>query len=282
MRFNKNAFWIASWVINFTVSMSLSKMLSKEIHGFTLLFIRYFFGFSFFLPIALSNISFQKIFKTSKIIIHLIRAFCVLLATFFTYLGYRNLPLPFATTIGFSSPLITTVLAVIFLSEKINYQKVIAILLGYSGILIILNPKSDNFNWYALSCILANLFASISVIISKDLTKSENSFTILIYPLFISFIVSGFIAPFFWITPSLKDIVIISLMGFFATFSQFSYIKALKVFDASYVAPFEYTRILLAIPIGYIFFNEVVDLYTLIGGLMIIIGIYVLAKANKI
>lgn len=279
----KYSFWIFSWIVGFTFAMSIAKLLSKDLHGFILLFVRYFFGVMFLTPVILSNLPLTKILKSNKIALHILRGVFVCLATGCTYAAYRNIALPMATCIGFTAPLITSVLALLFLSEKLNKKKVIALLLGYGGVFVMFNPKGCyTFNIFILMAVLANLFASSASILSKYLTKTESSFTILLYPSLIGLIIASALMPFFWVTPDLKDLLLLAVIGFLGTLSQFSYIKALSFYEASYIAPLEYTRLILAIIIGYFCFDEVMEWQAIAGAVLIIVGTFVLIKKEKI
>ena len=93
-------------------------------------------------------------------------------------------------------------------------------------------------------------------------------------------ILSGALASFNWTLPETNDLILIFIMGGLATFSQFSYIKALRFGKTSMVAPFEYARLVLAIPIGLMFFGEHPEWTTLVGAVVIILANVYIAKKS--
>ena len=100
---------------------------------------------------------------------------------FCTYFSYRNLSLSVATSIGFTTPLISTFLALLFLKESITIRKIAALVIGYSGILFIAQPKFSQNGMFILVALLANITSSLSLVCAKTLTKRESPFQVLFY-----------------------------------------------------------------------------------------------------
>ncbi len=275
-------FWIMGTNICFTSAMALSKTLSAEVSNLVLLAVRYFFG-SLLLASIVTVQKQQKvseIFNTQKPLWQMLRVGLVLLATGLTYFAYRNLSLPIATSVGFSGPLFTSIFAVIFLSEKLNREKIISLILGYIGVIIIVRPDASSgiVLLAFLAALGANASAALAIVSAKFLTRSDSPFTIQSYSTFATFFVALILSLFVWKTPGVADILCLAGMGVLGTLGQLFYLRAIKLVDASFVSPFEYVRLLLALPIGYFFFNETIDFVACFGVLFIIIGTYRLIK----
>ncbi|MBM3469145.1 MAG: DMT family transporter [Alphaproteobacteria bacterium] len=270
--------WIFGGIASFTTAVSLSKVLSPNIPTLVILFMRSAFGLFFITPLlfkeGLSSL------KTARPLLNGLRVIFTCVALFCTYYAYRNLPLPIASTLGFTEPLFLLLLSWALLGEHINLVKWVSVICGYLGVLLIAKPgisPIDNAMYVAL---FANLLASLSVICLKKLSNTESNSTLLFYTNFVTFIISSVLAAFVWETPELTEIFILLLIGFFGISYQFCYIRAVRLSSVSFLAPFQYIRLIMAIGIGLIFFNEIPDLWVFMGAGIIILSTYVVGRMS--
>ncbi len=265
------------WGLTFTFSMSLAKCISADIPSSVIVFLRCFFGFIVFLPFAASAVKTQgiRILKVQQPLVYCLRVILVSLAMGCTYYAYRNLPIATASAIGFSSPLFTTVLGILFLKNRINLKQGLSILAGYMGVLVIVGPFSFALHSAETIAILANLLASCAIILLKKLSDTESNITILFYTNIATVLLSGIFAVFMWQSPSWGDAGLLLLIGISSTFSQLLYTQALRIAEPYFVAPFEYNRLLFAVLSGYYFFDESPSPLVFIGaGLIIASNLY--------
>lgn len=266
------------WALSFSAAMSIAKTLSPEVDSVIVLFMRYFFGLVFFSPFV-----FQAGFKgfvTSRPLLHLIRVLCVGAAMACTYYAYRHLPLALATSIGMTGPLFTTVLSLLFLRDSVSLSKWGLILFGYLGVLVMVRPHEmpSGIGIGVGIEILANVFAALSIICVKVLSRTESTLTIMLYANTATTFIAGLIAFSVWKMPSESDVLALVLIGGLGVFSQYCSVSSLKHANPSYLAPFEYTRLCFAVPVGYLFFQEIPTLWVYCGSLMIIIATYGLTR----
>ena len=252
----------------FTTGMSLAKLLDPSVKGAVLVFFRCLFGLILFLPFLLKEGGDNL--KTKRPYLHVLRAVFSCSAIACTYYGYRNLPLAMATSIGFTAPLMITALAILVLKEVVTIKKWVLIIIGYAGVLVIVHPSNFVFNNAVYILLLANLFASSSVICGKKLTATESTNSMMFYVNVISTLLSGGAAYFLWITPSAHDLIVLIFLGLMGVTGQFCYIRSLQNANPSFLAPFEYSRLIIAIPVGFVLFNELPTPWTLLGGGIII------------
>lgn len=267
------------WALSFSTAMAFAKTLSPEVDSVTVLFMRYFFGLVFFSPFILQ--SGFKGFGTSRPILHIIRVTALGAAVACTYFAYRNLPLALATSIGMTGPLFTTVLAMFILRDKVPLSKWALILLGYVGVMIAVRPHEMDIGvgmWVAL---LANLFASFSIICVKLLSRTESTFTIMLYANTATTLIAGLVVFSFWKTPPFNDFLVLMAIGGFGVFSQYCSVTALRYANPSFLAPFEYTRLCFAIPVGFIFFEEIPTIWVILGSLIIVGATYGLTRVEQ-
>jgi len=264
------------WALSFSSAMAFAKTLSPDIDSVIILFMRYFFGLIIFSPFV-----FQAGFKgfaTSRPLLHLMRVMCVGLAMGCTYYAYRNLPLALATSIGMTGPLFTTLLSMLFLKDSVSLPKWAFILFGYLGVLVMVRPHEVTLSLGVWVELLANLFAALSIICVKSLSRTESTLTIMLYANTVTTLLVGVLAFSLWETPENSDLIALAVIGGLGVFSQFCSVSALKFASPSYLAPFEYTRMVFAIPVGYLFFQEVPTLWIIMGSFMIVGATYGLTR----
>ncbi len=275
----KSIFWIMVWSLSFTVTMSLAKVLGGEVSIFTMVFVRSFFGFFFLLPLIHKN-GWRKTLKTNRLPLHIARAMFACAAISATYYAYGHLSMTLATSVGFLQPLMVTLLAVIFLSEHVSWDKWIAIAVGYMGVFLLINPLDQGFDPDILMAILANALSSGAIILSRKMSDTEDPITLIVYAGAAVFGMSAVLASFYWRMPDLDQLLILLAMGGTGTLAQLGYVEALHYGEASLVAPFEYSRLVMAVPIGIFFFAEYPTLMMLAASVVIILSNLYIARAG--
>ena len=257
--------------LSLSISMSLVKQLNSDIPTLLAVFIRSCFGLLFLMPFLRKN-PIQAI-RTIKLRLHILRSILTLGAMFCTYYAYRHLPIAFATSIGMSGPLFTITLSVIILKDHIGLWKWVLVLIGYCGVILVIRPTSFIVDIAIIVALLANILSSCCIIIAKILSKNDSTITIMLYSNIGITIISALLNNYQWQILDIRDIIILSLAGLLGIISQFCTFKAFKYSNPSFLAPFEYTRMLFAILISIFIFQEQPDLFTIIGGIIIISSI---------
>ncbi|MEO1017886.1 MAG: DMT family transporter [Pseudomonadota bacterium] len=249
-------------------SMTLTiRVLSDDLHAFELAFFRNLFAFlliiPFIRPIRLSAFQARRpgtIFACSAL-----HVFAML--SFFYAVGL--MPLAELTALTFSKPLFVTVGAVIFLHEIVRARRWTAVAIGFFGVLIIIQPDGSAFNSAAILVIASTVaFSGISLMM-KRLSGLENSTTIILYQNFFLTLLSLGPAIFVWRNPALQDWPLLILMGAQGIAAWICFIRAIKLADASAVAPFEFTKLPMIALFAYFMFGEVPSIWTWIGGVII-------------
>ena len=274
--------WLLAWSLIYTLSVSFAKELDPEINNFTIVFFRSLFGFLFLIP-ALARKNFFKRVKLKAPLLMAGRAVFMMLSMWATYYAYRSLDLSIATTIGFTQSFIMTTLAAFILGEKVTLKRWALILIGYGGVLFFTKASGQ---WALHPSIFialgANLFASLAIIFTKKLTETEDPLIIVAFPLFFIIVVSAIGNSYIgWHIPSSTTLLKISLIAAGLTFTQYAYVRALANCEASFAAPFEYLRLIVAIPIGCLYFCEILTINKVIGALIIITSNFYLLRSNK-
>lgn len=275
----KSLLWILGWCVTFTCGVTTSKFLSGDTNNFTLFCVRYLCGMLFFLPVFLPKLSGLTQLKSSPWL-HTMRALCIGASTLLTYQTYRNLPLAIATSVGFTGPLLASSFGMLFLKEKPSQSKILALILGYLGVLFIVQPRYINLDmYYVFTGLGACILAGSANTLARKLSYKDPAMVIMLTSTLMlgSVAAAGF---FIFDEPIHQpDLILLMLVGIFGSLSQFAYIKAVSFAEVSFVSPFEYTRLLLAVPIGYFIFTEALNMGQIFGMLLIIAGnLYLLGK----
>ena len=264
--------------------MSLAKKIGARIPTYNIIFFRCLFSFLALLPFAAWKLkkAGRREFQITQRWLYVVRVTLITCAMGCTYYAYRHLPLATASAIGFSSPLFTSILDKLILKNKIGFQHWLIIILGYIGIIIIIQPTFFELKIPTMIAILANLLTSASIIVLKNLSRTESDISIIFYTNFSTLILSIFIILKNFQIPSIQDLYSLVYIGISATFSQYFYIQALRIAEPYFIAPFEYNRFFFAIISGYIFFDEIPLLSLLVGTCMIAItNYYLVITAGK-
>ncbi len=252
----------------------LIKYLSDSMNIYTILFYRGFFGFIFVL-FFFTKVN-LNILYTNRIHMHFIRSVVNALALYFWFTSLTLSSLADVSAIGNSAPIFATLLAIIFMKEKIILSRIFAIIMGFIGVTIILNP---NFHYVELGhyyALIAAVLWGFLVVFLKNLSKTENAFSVIFYFQLFLFVSFGILFYDFIEIPNKLNFVIILLLALFGNLSQICYFQALKHKDVSYISPFEYLRFIFLTIFGIIFFYEYPNSGTYIGSSIIFLGILTL------
>jgi len=224
--------------------------------------------------------------------LHLCRAALFSIGFSLFYTAFPFMTLASVTTIFFSAPLITAILAAVFLHEKVGPYRIGALVVGFAGVIVAMNPSGDSFQWVSILPLICAITYSISQIIMCKVGESESTLTVGLYTIVFAGV---FVIPMGWsinaftdfatFAPHLRwewdgvsssEIGMLTVLGVFGMIGYILISRAYQVTDASAIAPFEYTYLPLATIIGYLLWNEVPTWNTLAGmALIVASGVYI-------
>jgi drug/metabolite transporter (DMT)-like permease len=185
------------------------------------------------------------------------------------YKSLTLLPFVVATSLNFLAALFVTIGAVLFLGEKAGLRRWSAVAAGFLGALVILRPGIEVITPGALLVLLSAVLSGTSMLLLKQLTRSESPLTIVAY-MYLSRIGIALIpAAFHWVWPSLNDFLWFVAIGLVSSATNMAQAQAFKEADATLLAPVRFTRLVWAALIGVIAFSEVPDLWTWVGAAII-------------
>ncbi len=304
MSFNNNPkgiLFILTGMALFSIQDSLIKYIFEDTALYELYFGRTLTAL-ILLALYLKITSQKLVMKTYYPLLTTVRVICFFFGFSFFYISLTYMSLAMANALFFSSPFFISILAIVFLGEKVGIRRWLAIIVGFLGVYIVLNPNFENFDYTKLAPVACALFYAISMTITK-ITSDKDSVYSQMFHLYIGAI--GISIIFFIFTgkgqfntfsdPTLQFILrewftnptfswpFIIIMGLVASLSFYFVFSAYSIASPSVVSLFEYSLIIWAIIIGYLLFNDIPTARTFIGVALIIgagVYIYIREKAK--
>ena len=266
---------------SFSILDATQKTLILYHSVFQLMLVKYFFVL--FLSLVESkrknNINF---YKSKSIKLQIFRSLLSVIESGCFVLSFKYLSLADAHSVGSLAPVIVVALSAIFLKEKVSTKTWIAIFVGFVGVLIILRPTSSIFDPKALLPLLAAFVLGLYQVVTKKVSEHDSTETSLFYTSIIGIFTMSLLASNFWSPISSSSYILFLIVGIFFSLGIYLQIIALSMANASIIQPFHYTLIFWAIIFGYIFYNDIPDLFTIVGAVIITLsGIFVLTQSTK-
>lgn len=265
----RGALWMLCSALAFIIVQSLSKELGGKFDSFQIAFFRAFFGGLAILPFLFTRG--LSAYKTSNLRFHIGRGVFGALAIYLMVYAVVHMPLADATVIGFTRTLFMIIFAVLFLGEMVRWRRWAATIVGFGGVVLMLRPGDETFQIAALAAVGASMcFASAHVCIKKCTTRKDHPMTVQTYYWTIATLVTLIPALLVWVAPNAEEAVLMVLVGLFSGIAQTFLVYALNAGEATFVHPFDFSRLIWAALAGWIIFAEPLGLMTLIGAAIII------------
>lgn len=264
-----------SWLF-FTVEMTVVRLLVPEFSIYLIVFLRLATQAILLAPLAFRD--WNKVAGTCRFKLHFLRATLSVVGMALFYYAFANLPMATATTLTFTVPAFVSVLAALFLSERVVLNRLLAIVLGFIGVLVIMRPGFTIFEPAMIVALLGAFFAACLFVVTRSLSLSESRFTIMFYSAWLGLTVVSIPAYMNLEAINSVDALKLGIVGLFGTIGQFLMVGALQIAEASAIAPVDYVRLLLALMVGFFIFGEVPDLWTWLGSAIIISAVFLNSK----
>ena len=263
-----------------SVMFLIIKYLSSDLNTYMIAFFRAFIGLIILSPIIIR--SKINIFKTKNLKIHILRGVINSLTMLLTFTGISLIALEKAAALTFAVPLYATILSIIILKEVIKIHRTIGLVFGFIGILIVLRPGFIELEIGSLIIITATFVFAFVIIIVKYLTRTDSVITIMTYGLSIISPILFVIALFNWQTPDFTQSILLVCIALCGTLVMFCSNKALELAETSFVMPFRFTKLIWTSIIGYTIFLEIPDIWTWIGGMIVILSVSYIAYRDSL
>lgn len=263
----RGAIWVVAAAVFFSAMAALAKFLGGRFDSMQVAFFRALTGLVFILPFLLSASAPR--FVARKPLMLVLRGASSGLAMLCGFYALTHLPLADATAITFVRALFLVPLAVLILHETVGVRRISATTVGFIGVLIMVNPAGE-ISVASLVALAGAALVALSVVLVKMLTRTESTLTLLFYSGVFGMLFTAVPAAYVWRTPGLTDLSLLMVMGVAGVAGHACFIRAYAIADATALAPLDYTRLLFAGLIGYLFFAEVPGPRTALGAAIIV------------
>lgn len=221
----------------------------------------------------------RRAFATRRPLLQLGRGAMLFVTISMLFVALAYLPLADVIAISFAAPLFITVLAAPLLSERVGPHRVAAVIAGLAGVAIVMRPGAGMFEWGALLALASALFFAFFQIATRVLAATESPFTTLLYTGIGTLACSSVAVPFFWAPISAFEAGVFVVIGALGVGAHLCMIRAYAFTQASFLAPFNYAKLLWAVALGYVVFGDVPRLNVVAGSVVIVAsGLYMLYR----
>jgi drug/metabolite transporter (DMT)-like permease len=260
--------WMSGALFSFCFMAVAARELSATMGTFEMLFSRAAIGLLLVTLIILKTKD-HSYFKTQRLRFHFGRDITHLMGQYGWFVGVSLLPLSQVFALEFTAPLWTSILAMIFLGEILTLRRFIAIVLGFSGVFLIVNPGEGIFNFNSLYVIAAAILFSVGNTFSKSLVKTDRPLTILFYMSLIQLPIALALSYQSLIMPDAVQSFWMLVIGLTSMASHFCMSKAMQKTDLSIVVTLDFFRLPLITLVGVLLYQEAFKWVMVVGALMV-------------
>lgn len=292
MRPLRGIFLKVASVLTFIVMASMIKSTAAHVPAGEAVFFRSFFAIPVIVVWLVLQGELATGFKTANPMGHVWRGLMGTMAMGLGFAGLGYLPLPEVTAISYASPLLVVIFAAMFLGEQVRAFRIGAVVLGLTGVLIVLTPRlsigvdavpNPTETLGVVVVLFGALCAALAQVFVRKLIHTETTATIVFYFSVTSVVLSLITLPFGWVMPTPMEAALLVGAGVLGGVGQILLTASYREADASLIAPFEYASMLFALGIGYFIFDEVPTL-TMLGGAALVVtaGILIIWREHRL
>lgn len=265
--------YILTSMLCFAIVDALAKAVALQYPANEVTFFRMLFGLvPAFVMCCVGKRSFADRMRSLDIKGQTWRALTLLGASGFFFAGLPFMPLGEAVAIAYSETLIVVVLAPFVLKEKLTTRGAWAACIGFAGVLLVVRPGGGESTWFGPLLLLASaMFGALSIMQIKRIRATDDSRTTVLFFSAVGTVVTACTLAVSWKTPTLQALIVMALLGAFATAGQLLMTVAYRRADAGALAPFNYTSIAWAALFAYIAWGEIIQPLSL-AGIALIVG----------
>ena len=277
----RGAFWMVLSTLLFAAMHGMIKGLSSDLHPFQIAFLRNVFGLLVFMPWFWQRG--LAVLHTQQLGLHCIRATIMSANMLAAFTAISLIPLAQVAALQMAMPLAITLGAILFLGEKARLRRWSALIIGFSGALVIIRPGVQEISLGMWLMLLVVVLGSSGRLMAKRMTERDAPVTIAAYMNLLMTPLTLLPALWFWQTPTLTHLALLLIMGLLGSGAQLAMVQAYQATDMGAVEPITFLRLIWASLIGYLFFSQLPDIWTLVGGFIIFASAtYVVRREAKL
>jgi len=266
------ALWMAGTLLSFSTMAIAVRELLDTMGTFEVLFFRSLI--SLLMVLAFVPRYGMGALRTHRIGLHVVRNLFHFAGQFAWVYAIAFLPLATVFAIEFTMPVWTAVLAALLLGERLNAGRVVMLVLGLAGVLIILRPGFAFIHPAALVMLGGSVAFATTMIATKRLSSTDSPLVVLFYMSVIQLPLGLIPALPDWVTPTLADLPWVLGVGVAGYSAHYCMTRAFRLADATLVVPLDFLRLPLIALVGALFYDEPIQLATMLGAVVIFAGTY--------
>jgi drug/metabolite transporter (DMT)-like permease len=270
---------MAGWLTLMLIVAIAGRETTRELNVFQIMEVRSILGFFMLYPLIRVNGGLAAM-KTSRPLQHIGRNLIHYAAQLGWFFALTLIPLAQVVSIEFTMPIWTAILAASFLGERMTVWKISAITLGVVGVTVIVRPVAGEIDPGQLIALGAAVGFGISIAMMKSLTRTETTPTIIFWMLVIQAAAGFFPSLYVWMWPSAYAWGWLVVIAFCGTFSHYCMARAMLYADATMVVPMDFLRVPLTATAGWLIYSERLDMFTVLGAVLILTGNLLNLKAT--
>jgi drug/metabolite transporter (DMT)-like permease len=242
-----------------------------------LLLIRSIAAIAFLAP-AIHRVGLVRVLTPERPWLHALRALCCTAEVALFYWAVVYLPLADTVAFYLASPIFVTILAVFILKERVGWRRWAAVSIGFVGVLVAVRPTGAGMGWPALIAITGSLVFALANTLTR-LLSDASEVTLVSWQTIAALVFGAVVAPFMWVAPNLRDFGALLLLGIVATFAHICVNRSLRYAPAAVVIPYQYSLIVWAVLLGFLFFGDWPAMHVFIGSAIIVgAGLYIFIR----
>ena len=269
---NNNYIGIFLGFLGYVIFVFLDSIIKKYlVNNYPVIEINFFICLFSLIPIslALHFISGWKVLINNKIHIQLFRGVLGLVCAAIIINSFKNHSFSEIYPILFSAPLIITALSFFLLKEKIGPRRLLAVIIGFVGVLIVARPGTIHFTYSLFLLFVGAVILSVNVILIRRYANNQSSIAFAFYGFLVGLIISAIITTQYYIPIKNNDIFLFFLCGIIAGTGGLCISASSKMLESSLFAPLQYFQLIAGFVFGYLFFGDAPDFYEVTGSLVI-------------
>ena len=274
-RFNnlttRAAGWMAGWLTLMVVIAVAGREAASELSVFQIMLLRSTLGMLMLWPLVRAAGGLSAV-RTEQLPQHALRNAVHYAAQYGWFVALTLIPLAQVVSIEFTMPIWSAALAVVFLGEHMSGRKWFAVLLGLVGVAVIVRPGAGAVDSGQMIALASALGFAISIVLVKSLTRTDAAVAISFWMLVVQSAIGLVPALIVWQWPSVQTWGWVVVVAFCGTYSHYCFARAMQLADATVVVPMDFLRVPLTALVGWLAYSEKLDLLTLLGIGLILIG----------
>ncbi len=256
------------------------KLLDNRVNGIMVVFFRFLVSTAWVTVVLIhKKINHNNVIKlsTAHFTKYLVRSFSTVFSMICLYYSLKFVPLANANTLNLSYTIFIPIIGYIFYRYHTSLQGWSSIILGFVGILIVLNPNVSGFNIMSLFSLFSGIFIAISLIAASEIAKCDSVYTIMGIHFWLTFFITGMMVIFNWQAITFSTVLLLIFSGIMATLYQEFLTRGIKCVSIKLIAPLQYFGIVFSGILDWLLWNHIPNFHFILGSIVILASCYLVS-----